>query len=143
VIVVGVLNGVFFFMADLVKHLSIRVELDFIKVSTYPGESVAAQNSKIITQLDRPLHGAHILLLDDILDSGKTIKLLKQHLGESHPESITTAVLLRKPGREPVDVTAEFVGFDIPNEFVVGYGLDYNGKYREMPSVAVWREDES
>lgn len=142
VIVIGVLSGAFFFMADLVRQLSIRVELDFIKVSTYPGKSTIAKNSKIITPLNRSLHNANILLLDDILDSGKTIKLLLQHLGDQCPESITTAVLLRKKGKATDDVTAKFVGFDIPDEFVVGYGLDYNGQYREMPYVAIWSEDE-
>lgn len=141
VVVIGVLNGAFFFMVDLVKQLSTNIEIDFIKISTYPGKSTTAQNSKIITQLDRSLHDADILLLDDILDSGSTLKELYRHLGESYPESITTAVLLRKPGKAPDDVKAKFVGFDIPDEFVVGYGLDYNGKYREMPYVAVWRED--
>lgn len=142
VIVIGVLNGVFFFMADLIKQLTIRVKFDFIKISTYPGQSMIAQNSKITTELDGSMEDAHILLLDDILDSGHTLRLLNKHLSEQSPKSITTVVLLRKPGKAPDDVTADFVGFDIPDEFVVGYGLDYNGRYREMPHVAVWSEDE-
>lgn len=143
VIVVGVLSGAFFFMADLVRQLSIRIELDFVWASTYPGKSTTAKQTRVIATSNRPIHGAHILLLDDILDSGKTIQALHKHLGFAYPESITTAVLLRKPGKAPDDVTAKFVGFDIPDKFVVGMGLDYNGRYREMPRVAVWSEDES
>lgn len=144
VIVIGVLTGAMFFMADLVRELSIRTELDFIRTSTYPGKATIAQKSpKIIAEPTKPLHDAHILIIDDILDTGKTLRLIKQYLSWPYPEDIRTAVLLRKPGKAPPNVTADFVGFDIPDEFVVGYGLDYNGRHREKPYVAVWSEDES
>jgi len=143
VVVIGVLTGAVFFMADLVRKLSIRVELDFIRVSTYPGKATIAQEPQIITPPTRSLHDAHVLLVDDILDTGKTMRIIREHLAWPHPESMRTAVLLRKPGKAPADVTAGFVGFDIPDEFVVGYGLDYDGRYREQPCVAVWSEDES
>lgn len=155
VVVIGVLTGAIFFMADLVRKLSIRVELDFIRVSTYPGEATVAQEPKIITPPIKSLHDAHILLVDDILDTGKTIGMIKERLAWPYipqdrneriihiSENMRTAVLLRKPGKAPIDVTADFVGFDIPDEFVVGYGLDYNGRYREQPYVAVWSGNES
>lgn len=149
VIVIGVLTGALFFMADLVRQLSIRTELDFIRVSTYPGKTTVAQTPQIIAQPVRSLHDKHILIVDDILDGGKTLRAVKEHLAWPflnrpgfHPETIKTAVLLRKPEKAPADVTADFVGFDIPDEFVVGMGLDYNGRYREKPYVAVWSEDE-
>lgn len=143
VVIVGVLTGAFVFMADLVKHLSIRTELDFIRTSTYPGDSVKAQNPNIITWTDRNWHDAHVLIVDDILDTGRTLKLIQEEIGLRYPESITTAVLLRKPEKLQENVSAQFVGFDIPDEFVVGYGLDYNGRYRSMPRVAVWSGNES
>ncbi|KKN70872.1 hypothetical protein LCGC14_0426550 [marine sediment metagenome] len=142
VIVIGVLTGAIFFMADLVRKLSIRMKLDFIRTSTYPGESITAQEPKILVPPTVCLHDAHVLVIDDILDAGKTLKLVRDDLEWSYPESIRAAVLLRKPGKAPNDVTADFVGFDIPDEFVVGMGLDYDGKYRELPYVAVWSGNE-
>lgn len=143
VVVIGVLSGAVFFMADLVRKLSIRTELDFIRASTYPGKATTAQQPKIVCPPTKHLHDAHILLLDDILDTGKTLGMIRTHLAWPYPEDIRTAVLLRKPGKAPPDVTADFVGFDIEDEFVVGYGLDYDGRYREQPYVAVWSADES
>ncbi len=142
VIVIGVLTGAMFFMADLVRKLSIRMELDFIRTSTYPGEATTAREPKILVPPTIRLHDAHVLVIDDILDAGKTLKLVRDDLEWSYPESIRAAVLLRKPGKAPNDVTADFVGFDIPDEFVVGMGLDYDGKYRELPYVAVWSGNE-
>jgi len=140
VIVVGILIGALFFMADLIRKLSIRVELDFIRVSTYPGKSTTAQEPKIITPPTKIIDGAHTLLVDDILDTGNTILAIQKCLWKDwlHPEDMQIATLLRKLGKAPSDITANFVGFDIPNEFVVGCGLDYNGRYRELPYVAVW-----
>ncbi len=141
VVIIGILTGAMFFMADLVRKLSIRVELDFIRVSTYPGKTTIAKKPKIITQPTRSLHNAHVLLLDDILDTGKTINMVRENLELQSTESIMTAVLLRKTGKALTGVTPGFVGFDIPDDFVIGYGLDYNGRYREMPYVAVWSKD--
>lgn len=142
VVVIGVLTGAVLFMADLVKKLSIRVELDFIRVSTYPGPTTIGKTPKIITPPTSKLYDSHVLLVDDILDSGKTLQIIQDSLVWPSPESMQTAVLLRKQGKAPSNVTADFVGFDIPDDFVVGYGLDYDGKYRTMPYVAVWSDDE-
>ena len=138
VIVIGVLTGAIFFMADLVRQLSIRIKLDFIRMSTYPGKSTTAQEPSIIALPILPLRDAHILLIDDILDGGKTINTVKEHLSWLHPESIRTAVLLRKPGKAPSDVVVDFVGFDIPDEWVAGYGMDdRNGLQREVKYIFV------
>lgn len=141
VVVIGVLTGALFFMADLVRKLSIRTELDFIRASTYPGESVIALEPKMICPPTKNLHDAHVLVIEDILDTGKTLDMIHTHLAWSYPESIKTAVLLRKPGKAPADVVANFIGFDIPDKFVVGMGLDYDNRHREMPCVAVWSRD--
>jgi hypoxanthine phosphoribosyltransferase len=144
IIVIGVLTGALFFMVDLVRQLSIGVELGFIGASTYPGGFMTAQETKIITEHYPSLHNRRILLVDDILDRGNTLDKIKDRIVEKSPNNIRTAVLLRKPGevRKCKDVDADFVGFDIPDEFVFGYGMDYCGRYREMPHVAVWSKDE-
>ncbi len=142
VVIVGVLTGAMFFMADLARQLKIRVDLDFMRVSTYPGRTVVVNEPVIVTPPTRNLRDAHVLIIDDILDTGKTLNIIQAYLAVSYPKSVQTAVLLRKPGQVMDDVKAEFVGFDIPDEFVIGYGLDYNGRYRELPHVAVWSEDE-
>lgn len=138
VVVIGVLTGAMFFVADLVRKLSIRVELDFIKVSTYPGKTTTAQESKIIIPPTRSLHNAHVLLVDDILDTGKTIKVVRKFLARWYPESMLTAVLLRKPGKASGNTMANFVGFNIEDEWVAGYGMDDSrGRRREVQCVFI------
>lgn len=143
VVVIGILTGALFFMSDLVRRLTIRVELDFVRTSTYPGKSLISREPKILIEPSKKLINNHVLILDDVLDNGKTLKLVHDTLRWGYPETMRTAVLLRKLGKAPANVKVDFVGFDIPDEFIVGYGLDYGGKYREMPYVAVWSEDES
>jgi len=144
VVVIGVLTGAMFFMADLVRKLSIRVKLDFIRVSTYPGKATTAQEPRIICEPTTRLHDAHVLVVDDILDTGKTLRIIREHLAWPYPESMRTAVLLRKPGKAPADVTADFVGFDIEDEWVVGYGMDdCCGRRREIPYIFVDSEQGS
>lgn len=143
VIVMGVLTGAIFFMVDLIRQLSIRTKLDFIKISTYPGKSVIAQDPEMILWPERNLHDeAHVLLIDDILDTGKTLGFIEDRMLWECPCSMKTAVLLRKPEKAKNIETVDFVGFDIPDKFVVGYGLDYNGKYRELPYIATMGENE-
>ncbi len=142
VVVIGVLTGAMFFMADLVRKLSIRTELDFIRVSTYPGKAVIAQKPKIISEPTKHLHDAHVLLIDNILDTGKTLRCIEEHLAWEYPESMRTAVLLRKPGKAAGIAIADFVGFDIPDEFVIGMGLDYNGLYRQFPYISVLSDND-
>lgn len=138
VVVIGVLTGAIFFMADLVRKLSIRVELDFIRVSTYPSKATTYREPQIINLPTGSLYGTHILLVDDILDTGKTIPVISEHLSWSYPESIRTAVLLRKPKKALTNITADFVGFDIPDKWVAGYGMDnLDGVKREVPFIFV------
>jgi len=143
VVIICVLTGAIFFMADLVRQLTIRVELDFVRTSTYVGETVLSREPKILVAPSKRLLDIHILILDEMLDTGKTLKLIHDSLRWGYPKTMRTAVLLRKPDKAPASVVVDFIGFDIPDEFVVGYGLDYGGKHREMPHVAVWSEDES
>lgn len=141
IIAIGVLSGSLFFMVDLLRQLSIRVKLDFVRMSTYPGKSIVAQKPKITSRPEMPLHDAHILIIDDILDTGKTLGVLKEELYWNYPKSIRTAVLLRKPGKTKKDIAADFIGFDIPDKFVVGMGMDYDGKYRGLPYIATLGTD--
>lgn len=136
VVVIGVLNGALFFMADLVRQLTIRIELDFIKVSTYPGKSITPQNSKINLWPQTEIHdSAHVLLLDDILDSGQTLGVIEDHMLFECPLSLKTAVLLRKPGKAKNLETVHFVGFDIEDKWVAGYGMDNDNRHREIPFI--------
>lgn len=138
VIIIGVLTGSIFFMADLVRKLSIKTKLDFIRTSVYPGKSTKPKKPKIIWTPNTPLNDANILIVDDILDTGITFKLAKEQLNIDYPSHIKTATLLRKKGKSNSNINCDFVGFDIEDKFVVGYGLDYDGKYRELPYVAIW-----
>ncbi len=135
-IVIGVMTNGIFFMADLVRKLSIRTKMDFIRVLTYPDDVIVPQEAKIITLPKMPLYAEHVLIVDDILDTGRTLKKIKKHLHWPYPESIRTAVLLRKEKERIPEVTPDFVGFDVPDEFVVGMGLDYNGSYRNLPYIS-------
>lgn len=136
VIVIGILTGAMFFMADLVRKLSIRTELDFIKISTYPYKSITAKKLKLILWPERNLHDeAHVLLIDDILDTGITLGFIQDHMIYACPQSIKTAVLLRKQGKAKNIETIDFVGFDISDKWVAGYGMDDNNQHREIPFI--------
>jgi len=141
VVVIGVMTGALFFLVDLVRQLTIRTELDLMRVSTYPGQATTAQTPRVIAPPTKRLHDAHILLVDDILDSGKTMRIIRTCLALPYPENIKTVVLLRKPDKVPHDVKADFIGFDIPDEWVAGYGMDdRNGRRREIQHVFVDKE---
>jgi len=123
------------FLADLVRHLDLPVRLALIQASSYRG----TERGELRVQADLvpDLRGRHVLLLDDILDTGRTLDHLVRHLQTLAPASLKVAVLLRKQGRQDVDLEPDWCGFDIPNVFVIGYGLDYNDEYRHLPHVAV------
>lgn len=133
--IVGVLTGCMMFLADLVRHLDLPVRLALIQASSYRG----IQRGELHVQADLvpDLRGRHVLLLDDILDTGQTLDHLVRHLRKVAPASLKVAVLLRKLGRQEVNLQPDWCGFDIPNVFVIGYGLDYNDEYRHLPHVAV------
>jgi hypoxanthine phosphoribosyltransferase len=135
--IIGVLTGSLMFMADLVRRLDVPLRLGFIQASSYRGTATQPGALRIGQEIRGDVRGRHVLLLDDILDTGQTLRFLVSHLRELGAASIKVAVMLRKKGRQQHSVAVDFVGFDIPDEFVVGYGLDYNDEYRNLPHVAV------
>jgi hypoxanthine phosphoribosyltransferase len=137
VTIVGVLTGSVMFLADLVRRLDIPLRIGLIQASSYRGATTTPGPLRIGAELLAEVRDRHVLLLDDILDTGQTLKQLVQHLHAQGALSVKVCVLLRKMGRQVHDVRVDYVGFDIPDEFVVGYGLDYNDEYRQLPHVAV------
>jgi hypoxanthine phosphoribosyltransferase len=135
--IVGVLTGSLMFLSDLVRRLDVPLRISFVQASSYRGTATRPGALQISREILADVRGRHVLLLDDILDTGQTLRHLVAHLSEQGPASVKVAVLLRKLGRQAHAVQADFVGFDIPDEFVVGYGLDYNDEYRHLPHVAV------
>jgi hypoxanthine phosphoribosyltransferase len=140
-VIIPVLTGSMVFVADLIRHLPIKLRLELVGVSSYPGKSVESKGVSIRGELPRHLRGKHVLVVDDILDSGHTLDVVTRLIGEQQPASLRTCVLLRKPGKARVGFAPDYVGFDIPDEFVVGYGLDYDGYYRNLPEIATLRAE--
>ena len=136
-LLVSVLNGSVVFMADLMRAITVNAAIDFMSVSSYGSGVKTSGEVKIIKDLDRPLEGLDLLLVEDILDSGMTLSYLRDMLSKRGPKSIRIATLLDKPARRQADIQADYVWFDVPDEFVVGYGLDYAEKYRNLPYVGV------
>lgn len=136
---VTILSGSLIFLADLIRCLPLRMKIGLITVSSYQGTT--AGEASVLQQLNTEVTGRHVLLVDDILDTGGTLRLVRRQLEPARPRSVRTCVLLRKPSKAPPDVPADFVGFDIEDHFVVGYGLDYNDHYRNLPDIAVLREE--
>jgi hypoxanthine phosphoribosyltransferase len=137
VTIVGVLTGSLMFLADLVRHLDLPLRIALIQASSYHGANTTAGQLHVQPELLPDLRGRHILLLDDILDTGQTLAYLRDHLCQLGIASIKVAVLLRKRGRQRVEFEPDYCGFVIPDAFVVGYGLDYNDEYRHLPYLAV------
>jgi hypoxanthine phosphoribosyltransferase len=134
---VGVLKGGFMFMADLIRHMSARVTLDFIAVSSYQRSTRSSGEVRLLKDLDSGLEGRHVVIVEDIVDTGLTLTYLQDILRARSPKTLRTACLLSKPSRRQVDVKVEYVGFTIEDKFVVGYGLDYAEKYRNLAHIAV------
>lgn len=135
VLLVGVLKGAVMVMADLARAVSTPVTMDWMAVSSYGAGTQSSGVVRILKDLDNDIKGRHVLIVEDILDSGLTLSWLLSNLGSREPASIEVCTLLRKPDAAKVDINVRWVGFDIPNEFVVGYGLDYAEKYRNLPFV--------
>jgi hypoxanthine phosphoribosyltransferase len=140
VTVVGILNGCIMFMADLIRQINLPIRVAFVTASSYRGAATVAGKLEIRDEHLPDISGRHILLLDDILDSGKTLTRVVAHLIERGAASVKVGVLLRKTGRQEVPFEPDFVGFTVPDKFVVGYGLDYDDEYRHLPHVAVLPE---
>jgi hypoxanthine phosphoribosyltransferase len=134
---VCVLKGGFIFMADLVRAMSHRVSLDFIAVSSYAKSTKSSGEVRLLKDLDSGLQGRHIIIVEDIVDTGLTLTYLQEILRARSPKTLRTACLLSKPSRRQVDVAVEYIGFTIEDRFVVGYGLDYAEQYRNLPYIAV------
>ena len=139
-IFVGVLKGCFIFMADLMRHVDIKCTMDFMAVSSYSGTSSTGA-VKINKDLGQDIEGRHVIIVEDILDSGVTLSYLKHYLLGRNPASITIATLLDKPARRKSDIVADYSCFEVPDAFVVGYGLDYNEKYRNLPYIGVLKPE--
>ena len=138
---VGVLNGCFIFMADLVRATQLKSELEFISVSSYQNGTRSSGVVQITRDLQRDITGRHIIVVEDILDSGNTLFFLKNYLLTKGAADITIVTLLDKPARREKPIVADYVGFEVPDEFVVGYGLDYAQQYRNMPYIGVLKPE--
>ncbi len=134
-LLVGVLKGAIMFMTDFARALPIPTQLEFMAVSSYGSSTSSSGVVRILKDLDRDINGRHVLIVEDIIDSGLTLSWLKRNLATRNPASLSVVTLLRKPDAIKVDVEVSDVGFDIPNEFVVGYGLDYIERYRDLPYI--------
>jgi hypoxanthine phosphoribosyltransferase len=137
---VGVLKGGFVFMADLVRAMSARVTLDFIAVSSYQHSTRSSGEVRLVKDVDARLEGRHVIIVEDIVDTGLTLTYLQDILRARSPKSLRTACLLSKPSRRVVDVKVEYIGFTIEDKFVIGYGLDFAEKFRNLPHIAVMDE---
>ncbi|MDZ7330831.1 MAG: hypoxanthine phosphoribosyltransferase [candidate division KSB1 bacterium] len=136
-ILIGVLNGAFIFLSDLIREMDIDCEVDFVKISSYGGGRVSTGQIKTKKLFDSHVDGRHILIVEDIADSGRSIKFLEQMFEGTKPASLKFASLLLKEGNAVVDFKLDYVGFTIPTKFVVGYGLDYDQKYRNLRDIYV------
>ena len=136
-VLVGILKGAFAFYADLARAIRLPLRVDFLVVSSYAGRAKSKGKIKVLTDLTEDIAGRDVLLVEDIVDSGRTVQYLRKTLGSKKPKSIQVCALLNKPDRRDVDVVIDYVGFNIPNKFVIGYGLDYQQKYRNLPYLAV------
>jgi hypoxanthine phosphoribosyltransferase len=135
--VVAIINGAILFTADLLRQISNPVRLDCIRISSYRNETKSHGKPKLLHSLSLDLTNRHVLLIDDILDTGKTLSVVVDIIKKLNPASVRTCVLLDKKGRREVDFTADLVGFEIPDKFVVGYGLDFAERYRNLPCIGV------
>ena len=140
-LVVGILKGSVLFMADLIREIQLPCKLDFLAVSSYGGDTRSSGVVKIVKDIDIELENYDVLLVEDILDSGRTLSYVCDMLRTRHPASIRVATLLDKPERRVVDLKADYVGTSVPDEFVVGYGLDYCQQYRNVPYIGVLKPE--
>lgn len=140
-LVVGVLKGATFFMSDVVKEIDTYLEMDFMDVSSYGNDIVSSGEVKIIKDLDTNVTGRDILIVEDVIDSGRTLAYLVDLFKYRQAKSVKIVTLLDKPEGRVVDITADYVGFLVPNEFVVGYGLDYAERYRNLPYIGILKPE--
>lgn len=142
VLLICVLKGAVIFLSDLVRHLDLPVQLDFMAVSSYGTATETSGVVRILKDLESSIAGRHCLIVEDIIDSGLTLSYLQDNLRSRRPASLKIVTLLDKPDRRRVEIEPDYVGFRIPDEFVVGYGLDFNGHYRYLPDICILGEKE-
>ncbi len=140
-VIVPILSGSLIFLADLIRCLPFKMRIGLMTTSSYPGATAESQGAKLIQPLSVDVRGQDVLVVDDILDTGSTLRLVGEHLRAHEPASVRNCVLLRKPSKAPADLRVDFLGFDIEDVFVVGFGLDYNNLYRNWPDIWVLRQD--
>ena len=140
-LLIGVLKGAFVVMADLARYITLPVEFDFMAVASYGAATQTSGVVRILKDLDINIEGRHVLVVEDIIDSGLTLSYLMRNLEAREPASLEVCALLTKPARREIDVPVRYVGFEIPNRFVIGYGLDFDERYRNLPYVAVMQAD--
>jgi hypoxanthine phosphoribosyltransferase len=140
-LLVGVLKGAVFFMADLMRELTVPCEIDFMAISSYGAQTDSSGVVRILKDLDTNIAGRDVLVVEDIIDSGLTLSYLMRSLKARKPASLEVCALMTKPERREIEVPVRYVGFEIPNKFVIGYGLDFAERYRNLPYVAVLHPD--
>jgi len=140
-LLIGVLKGAVFFIADLMRHLQVPCEVDFMAISSYGAGTDSSGVVRILKDLDINIAERNVLVVEDIIDSGRTLRYLMRNLQARQPASIEVCALLTKPARREIDVPVRYLGFEIPNRFVVGYGLDFAERYRNLPYVGVLNEN--
>ncbi len=136
-LIIGVLRGSFIFMADLVRQIDMPLRLDFITASSYGAKSTSSGTITLKKEMDLDVAGRHVIVVEDILDTGNTLHFLVDLIKQKRPASVEICTLLDKPSRREVAVDAKYIGFTVPNHFVVGYGLDYDDKYRSLPYIGI------
>jgi hypoxanthine phosphoribosyltransferase len=139
-LLVGVLKGCIMFMVDLARAIPMSLAIDFIATSSYGHSTESSGVVRLLKDLDTDIAGRHVLIVEDIIDSGLTLEYLRSQLLRRNPASLKVCALLNKPERRTTDVPVDYLGFDIPNEFVVGYGLDYGERYRNLPYIGVLKQ---
>jgi len=140
-LLVGVLKGAVFFLADLMRHITVPCEVDFMAVASYGSATDTSGVVRILKDLDTVIDGRHVLIVEDIVDSGLTLQYLLRALQARNPASLEVCALLTKPDRRKVDLPARYIGFEIPDKFAIGYGLDFAERYRNLPFVAALRQE--
>jgi hypoxanthine phosphoribosyltransferase len=141
IVLVPILTGSIIFVADLIRELPQKVRISVVTISSYPGTSTSSRGAAIVGALPSDIEGKHVLIVDDILDSGRTISLIRSELEKRRPRSVRSCVLLRKTIESALSMPCEYIGFDIPDRFVVGYGLDYDNYYRNLPDICVLKRE--
>ena len=142
-LLIGVLKGSFVFMADLIRQLDLPVEIDFIRLYSYGADMKSSGKVKVVQRLKTPVKGRDVLVIEDIVDTGLTLSFLLNYLRREKPASLKVCALTDKPSRRKAPVSIEYLGFTLPDKFIVGYGLDLDQKFRNLPDICVFEDDES